>query len=158
MRKRIAGQHDALPRISSDRAWLALEQIATVEMTSEDPNFPIEGALGATGGLGWRAAQEGAQQIRIIFDEPVPLHRIQVRFHEAHSERTQEFTLRWSPAAGGPPIEIVRQQWNFSPDGSTLELEDYVVDLDAVAVLELAIQPDVSRRDALATLASLRLS
>lgn len=157
MRKRIAGQHHAPPRGASDQAWLALEQIATVEMTSEDPGFPVEDALGGTNGPGWRAAQGGPQQIRLIFDKPESLHRIQLRFDEANSERTQEFTLRWSPAAGGPSIEIVRQQWNFSPAGSRMELEDYVVDLDAVGVLELAVQPDLSRRDAVATLASWRL-
>ena len=157
MRKRIAEQHQAKLCDAADQAWLPLEQIATVEMTSEDPSFPIEGALGATDGPGWRAAQGGAQQIRILFDEPVSLHRIWLRFQEATSERTQEFTLRWSPAAGGPPIEIVRQQWNFSPAGSTMEIEDYMVDLDAVAILELAIQPDVSRQEAVATLASWRL-
>jgi hypothetical protein len=72
-------------------------------------------------------------------------------------ERTQEFTLRWAPAADGSTREIVRQQWNFSPTGSTTEIEDYVVDLDGVSVLELAIQPDVNRRDPVATLASWRL-
>ena len=157
MRKRIAGQHHAPPGGASDQAWLALEQIATVEMTSEDPGFPVEDALCGTNEPGWRAAQGGPQQIRLIFDKPVSLHRIQLRFDEANSERTQEFTLRWPPAAGGPSIEIVRQQWNFSPAGSRMELEDYVVDLDAVGALELAIQPDLSRGDAVATLASWRL-
>ena len=33
---------------------------------------------------------------------------------------------------GGSATEIVRQQWNFSPTGSTMEIEHYVVDLDAV--------------------------
>jgi outer membrane receptor protein involved in Fe transport len=42
---------------------------------------------------------------------------------------------------GGPEKKIVRQQWNFSPAGSTTEIEDYAVDLDGVSVLELAIQP-----------------
>jgi hypothetical protein len=60
-------------------------------------------------------------------------------------------------AAGGPEKEIVRQQWNFSPAGSTTEIEDYAVDLDGISVLELAIQPDVGRRDAVATLAVCRL-
>src|SRR5205085_1068074 len=83
----------------------------------------------------------------IIFDEPVPLRRIQLRFHDTDSERTQEFTLRWSPAVGGPATKIVRQRWNFSPAGSTTEIEDYAVDLDAVSVLELSIQPDVTRRE-----------
>jgi hypothetical protein len=72
-------------------------------------------------------------------------------------ERTQEFILRWSSESGGSSTEIVRQQWNFSPTGSTPEIEHYVVDLDAVSVLELAIRPDLRRPEAVASLASLRL-
>jgi len=52
----------------------------------------------------------------------------------------------------------VRQQWNFSPTGSTTEIEHYVVDLDAVSVLELAIRPDLHRPEAVATLAWWRLA
>jgi len=156
MRKRIARPHHA-EQVKFDQGWLDLEQIATVEMTSEDPSFPIECAFDSKGGPGWRASQGGEQQIRIIFDEPVSLHRIHLRFLETESERTQEFTLRWLPAAGGPATEIVRQQWNFSPAGSTTEIENYAVNLDAVAVLELAIRPDLSRRAAVATLASWRV-
>jgi hypothetical protein len=37
-------------------------------------------------------------------------------------------------------------------------MEHYVVDLDAVSVLELAIRPDLRRPEAVASLASLRLS
>jgi uncharacterized protein (DUF736 family) len=157
MRKRITGPLYAKPGGELDQGWRDLEHIATVEVTSEDPSFPIESAFGSKYGPGWRASQDGEQQIRIIFDEPVSLHRIQLRFHEVESERTQEFTLRWSPAVGGSMIVIVRQQWNFSPTGSTTEIEDYVVDLDAASVLELAIHPDLSRRGAVATLASWRL-
>jgi hypothetical protein len=142
MRKRIAGAHRAEAGGESEQGWLDLEELATVEVTSEHPSFPVESALGSGVGPGWRAAQKGAQQIRIIFDEPASLHRIQLRFHEAECERTQEFTIRWSSAAGGPTREIVRQQWNFSPAGSTAEIEDYVVELEAVSVLELTIQPD----------------
>ena len=78
-------------------------------------------------------------------------------FHEAECERTQEFTIRWSSADGGPSREIVRQQWNFSPAGSTTEIEDYVVDLEGVSVLELTIQPDLAHSEAVATVASWRL-
>jgi hypothetical protein len=157
MRKRIVGSHRAEQGGESDQGWLDLEQFATVEVTSEDPGFPIEFAFSSKDGLGWRAAEKGEQKIRIIFDEPVSLRRIQLRFHEAHSERTQEFTIRWSSATGGAPREIVRQQWNFSPTGSTAEIEDYIVDLAAVSVLELAIQPDLGGREAVATLGSWRL-
>ena len=157
MRKRILGPYHAQQGDQSDKGWLDLEQIATVEVTSEDPSFPIEYAFGSNDGSGWRASQGGEQQIRIIFDKPVSVHRIELRFHEADCERTQEFILRWSSESDGSATEIVRQQWNFSPTGSTTEIEHYVVDLDAVSVLELAIQPDVSRQEAVATLSSWRL-
>jgi hypothetical protein len=157
MRKRIVGLDGARLGAESDQGWLALEEIATVEVTSEDPGFPIESIFGSKDGPGWRAAEKGEQQIRILFDEPVSLRRIRLRFHEALSERMQEFVIRWSPATGGQPREIVRQQWNFSPTGSTAEIEDYMVDLAAVSVLELTIQPDLSRGEAVATLASCRL-
>ena len=157
MRKWIVGQHHARHDDQSDKGWLDLEQIATVEVTSEDPSFPIEYAFGSNGGRGWRASQGGEQQIRIIFVEPVSVHRMELRFHEADYERTQEFIVRWSSESGGPATEIVRQQWNFSPTGSTTEIEHYVVDLDAVSVLELAIRPDLHRPEAVATLASWRV-
>ena len=161
MRKRIgalrnaqAGGHAASDLLD---AWLDLEPIAAVEVTSEDPRFPIESALSGDG-PGWRASQGGEQQIRIVFDAPRPLHRIQLRFQETGSERTQEFTIRWVPAAGGAAREIVRQQWNFNPAGSAVEIENYDVDLDAVSALELTIRPDIGRTDAVATLGSWRVS
>ena len=157
MRKRIAGANRAEAGGESEQGWLDLEEIATVELTSEHADFPIESALGFRVGPGWRASQKGTQQIRIIFDEPASLHRIRLRFHEAECERTQEFTIGWSSAAGGPTREIVRQQWNFSPAGSTTEIEDYVVELEAVSVLELTIQPDLGRQEAVATLVSWRV-
>lgn len=157
MRKRIVGPHRTQQGGQPDKDWLDLEQIATVEVTSEDPSFPIESALVSDEGPGWRASHGGEQQIRIIFDQPVSVHRIQLRFHETGRERTQEFVLRWSSESARSEAEIVRQQWNFSPTGSTTEIEHYVVDLDGVSVLELAIRPDLHSREAVATLASLRL-
>jgi hypothetical protein len=79
-------------------------------------------------------------------------------FHEAEQERTQEFVLRWSPAGGQSYREIVRQQYNFSPPDAAREVEDYDVDLDGVAALELKIVPDISRGSARASLAQLRLA
>ena len=157
MRKRIAGARDAERGRTSDDGWLDLEQIATVEVTSEDPGFPIESALGSTNGPGWRASEKGEQRISIIFDEPVSLHRLELRFEEPAYERSQEFSIRWSAASGGPATEIVRQQWNFSPAGSTTEIEQYLVHLEGVSVVELTIQPDRARGEAFATLASWRM-
>src|SRR5579862_2235042 len=116
MKKRIISSYT--PRVESTE-WLDLNQTATVEVTSEAPGFPVEAAFQNSNGPGWRAGEPGDQHIRIIFDQPARVHRIRLRFVEPAVERTQEFSLRWFPANRGASQEIVRQQWNFSPDGST---------------------------------------
>jgi hypothetical protein len=156
MRKRISKIHNAPAHGELEGGWLDLAQIATVEVTSEDPRFPIESVF-TEGGPGWRAAETGEQRLRLIFDEPVSVRHIQLRFHEPDIERTQEFTLRWSGAQGGTSREIVRQQWNFSPAGPATELEDYTVSLEAVSALELAIRPDIGSNSAIASLAAWRM-
>ena len=157
MIKRIIGRSDVAREPQSEEKWLAVEQLAEVEVTSEAPNFPIESAiLPGRDGRGWRAAENGEQIIRLIFNAPTPLRRIKLQFSETQTERTQEFVLRWSN--GRPFREIVRQQWTFSPQGSTSEVEDYRVDLDQVRVLELALKPHLSPNNAVASLAMWRLA
>jgi hypothetical protein len=144
-------------RPPSREEWLDLEEMAKVEVTSEDPNFPIESALVARKGPGWRAAEPGQQIIRIVLDNPRPLRRIRLEFSETGVARTQEFTLRWSQI-GEPFREIVRQQWNFNPLGSTSEVEDYRIQLEKVSVLELTLKPDLAADTAYATLAAWQVS
>jgi hypothetical protein len=157
MRKRIVNPAPQ-PGATPGDDWLDLEPIATVEVTSEDPAHPVEAALRGGTGAGWRAAGPGAQTVRLLFDAPQPLRRILLRFAEPARERTQELVLRWSAAEGEPLREIVRQQWTFSPGGSTGEVEDYAVELSGVRVLELTIVPDISGGDARASLAEWRLA
>ncbi len=157
MRKRISGSSSqGAPSVSE--SWLDLEQLAQVEVTSEDPAAPIESAFHFGQGPGWRAAEPGKQRIRLIFDPPQHLQRIWLRFVETATERTQEFTLRYSQLGGSGVKEIVRQQWNFSPTGSTSETEDYRVDLPQVSMLELWLEPDQRRGVAFAGLAEWRLA
>src|ERR1700724_3596683 len=111
MRKTIINPDTINPRPHSQGEWLDLGEIATVEVTSEDPNFPIESALAAREGPGWRAAEPGKQIIRILLDNPRPVRRIRLEFSEPEIERTQEVTLRWSAKAAEPFREIARQQW-----------------------------------------------
>ena len=156
MRKKLINSDTMRPHAQEE--WLDLEEIARVEVTSEDPNFPIEAALAAAEGSGWRAAEKGKQIIRIVLDNPRTLRRIRLEFSETVIERTQEFTLQWSNEATGPFREIVRQQWNFSPQGSTSEIEDYHVNLESVSILELTLKPDLTPENAVATLVAWRLS
>jgi hypothetical protein len=157
MRKRLITpmSQDAPPH---DEGWLDLDDVAVVEVTSEEKDYPVESALVPGEMRGWRAADSGPQTIRLIFDEPQRLTRISLVFEETETERTQEFALRWSPDGGGSFREIVRQQWNFSSPNTTREVEEYQVELSDVTVLELAIVPDISRGAARASLKRLRLS
>ena len=142
----------------SDDAWLDLERLAQVEITSENAEHPIESALMPNRGPGWRAAQPGKQTIRLIFDQPLALERILLRFDENEARRTQEFVLRWLPEGQQSPREIVRQQYTFSPPATNQESEDYRVNLNGVTALELEIVPDISGGDAPASLAEMRLA
>lgn len=146
-----------VPASVQEGQWLNLEEMASVQVTSEAADYPIESALGAGATGGWRAAKAGEQVIRILFDHPVSVRRIHLRFLEGEQTRTQEFGLR-CVGADGAPREIVRQQWNFSPSGSTSEVEDYRVEIQNVSVLELTIKPDINGGAAIATLASLQLA
>lgn len=155
MRKRIISTETAGGEAGGD--WLPVEEIATIEVTSEETAHPIEHALLAGGGEGWRAAAPGEQTVRLVFDRPQRLSRVSLLFVEQERERSQEFVLRWSPDGGRTFRDIVRQQWNFSPHGSTREAEDYRADLDGVTHLELRITPDRTGGDARAALAQLRI-
>jgi len=129
----------------------------TAEISSEESGHPIEFALLGDDERGWRAAEAGVQTLRILFDQPQTIRRIHLAFTEPSMARTQEFVLRWSP--GGETLtDIVRQQWNFSPEGSVAETEDYQVDLRNVRLIELTVNPDVSGSEARASLARLRLA
>jgi len=157
MRKRIINPVQKQGE-SSDHEWLDIEKLAVAEVTSEGDVYPIEFALLPGNDSGWRASSPGKQIIRLLFDNPQRLQWIRLNFEELDIERTQEYILRWSPDGGHSYHEIVRQQWNFSPEGATSEIEDYQVELPAVTVLELNINPDISEKNAFASLKKLRLA
>jgi hypothetical protein len=132
-----------------DPEWLNLDSGVEVELTSEDPEQPIEGAL-SEGTGGWRAATSGPQTITLIWAVPVSLQRIRLVFEEQSRARTQEFVLRASTRDGDR--EIVRQQFTFSPPHTTLEREEYNVSLNGVTRLQLEIVPAIDGGSAVATL------
>jgi hypothetical protein len=98
--------------------------------------------------------------IRLHFDEPLNIKRLRLHFVDGATERSQEFAV--FAGSGSELKEIVRQQWTFSPYGSTEEIEDYAVNLSGITTLELRIDPDRSHdpkaSQAYATLQSLKLA
>ena len=158
LRKAVLGSAPAAAESSPVDRWMDLERNARVEVTSEDPTGPIEGALVPGASTGWRADRPGPQTIRLVFDRPERVRRIDLLFVEPEATRTQEFVLRWSPDGGRSFREILRQQWNFGPPETIREAEDYRVELAGVTVLELTIVPDKSGGEARASLAQWRLA
>jgi hypothetical protein len=155
MRKTIKNSETELA--PEKASWLDVSAIARVEVTSEDSQYPIESVFAEGDKRGWRAAERGKQTIRLFFDEPQRIRRIWLRFIELEAERTQQFTLQWSKDETDALRPLFQQQWNFSPSGSTSQIEDYEVDLDGVWMLQLVIDPDIAGGPALASLASWRL-
>ena len=158
MRKRIVERPESTHVESMTSTHLVIEAIAQVEVTSEDPERPIDAALYGLETLsGWRAAAPGEQRVAILFDEPELVRKMTLKFVETDRPRTHEFVLTWSSQIDGPAHIIVRQQWTFSPTGSTTESETYCMDLSNVRMLELMIKPDLSDPSAIASLREWRI-
>src|SRR5260370_39430425 len=90
--------------------WLNLVEAASVEVSSEDPQHPIESEFKHDETLSWRADEPGVLTIRLLFDEPKDLRRIRLSFSVAEIKRTQQFRLRWADSQTAPFRAIVRQQ------------------------------------------------
>jgi hypothetical protein len=147
-----------LARPGTPRRWLAVVDVAQIELTSEAHEHPIESALIEDRGTGWRASRPGEQRIRLVFDQPQAIRLIHLVFEDTEQERLQEFVLRGSSDHGLTYVTIVRQQFFFSPSGATREVEDYAVGLEAITDVELHIIPDLSGRPVFANLRELRIS
>ncbi len=89
MRKRFVTSTPTTVQARGER-WLDLDHAATVEVTSEDKDFPIESALSIEPGQGWRASEPGVQTIRLLFDEPQVLKCVSLVFEEDEMIRTQQ--------------------------------------------------------------------
>jgi len=156
MRKSVGSLEKNTPE-SPSAAWMDLDAIASATMTSEDEAHPLEHAITAGAAGGWKASVLGVQVIRFTFDTPKTVKRVRLVFKEEAKERSQEFAL---VAILRPEVrkEIVRQQWGFSPGGSTTEVEDYTVDLSDVVGLELTIDPGRHDQTVFATLESIQVA
>jgi hypothetical protein len=163
MRKQII-QPSLQNSTAAAQTWLDLEKLAKVQVSSEDATKPIELALIPGKQLvdnnapGWLAAQPGEQILRLLFDKPQNIQLIHLLFQETQQVRTQEFLLRYSTDKGKSYQDIVRQQYTFSPPDTSIQTEDYSVQLEGVTTLELKIIPDISGGMAHASLTELKLA
>ena len=113
MRKQIIIANEPNPSGMSEE-WLNLEEIARVEVSSEDPQRPIESAFKQGDSLGWRASQPGEQTIRLLFDEPKDLRRVWLRFSEP------KLNERSSSPYAGPIAKRVLSERSFDSNGTLI--------------------------------------
>jgi hypothetical protein len=133
---------------------------ATVQVTSEDHAHPIENVFDQRRGPGesrWVADEQGEQTLILAFDTPQTIHQIILEVEEPEVSRTQELRLSVSHDGGQTSRELQRQEYNFSPPGTTFEREDWTVMVAGVTHLQLWIKPDKGGKPCRATLTSLVL-
>jgi hypothetical protein len=158
LRKQILKATSAAPIPPS--AAIDIAAVATVLVTSEEPGHPIDHAFDDSrgpGGSRWIAGEPGEQTVILAFDSPQAIRRVALEVEEPVVARTQEIQLAVSTDGGRTYRELLRQEYNFSPPGTTFEREDWTLNSDAVTHLRLHIKPDKWGKPCRATITSLLL-
>jgi hypothetical protein len=158
LRKQIIGVPPAVPSPMPGR--IAVAAVATVFVTSEDADHPVDLAfddLRGPGATRYVAGETGEQVMILAFDAPHSIRRVVLEVEEREVARTQELQLAVSGDGGLTYKELVRQEYNFSPPGTTFEQEDWAVVAEGVTHLRLIIKPDKGGMPCRATITSLIL-
>ncbi len=158
LRKLIIKPDPAAPDTTTDEIDIAA--VATVLVTSEAPDHPIDHTFDdhrGPGGARWIAGEPGEQTVTLAFDTPQEINQILLEVEELEVARTQELQLCLSCDGGGTYRELLRQEFNFSPGGTTFEREKWTVSAQEVTHLRLVINPDKGDKPCRATLTSLVL-
>ena len=126
-----------------DIEWLDLDEVAVVTIVSGGRQMPRPSGI-------WSINAPGEQLIEIRFHEPTYVSHLRLVSSEIEQERTQEITVWASLNRGEQHRELLRQQFNFSPNGATEEIEEYSPRLAAVSAIQLRVVPSIDGRKAVA--------
>ena len=158
LRKQIIGKPQQPSAPAGEEIDIAA--VATVLVTSEGPGHPIDLAFDehrGPGGTRWIAGEPGEQEVILAFDTHQAIRRVILEVEEPEVARTQELRLAVSADGGQTYRELLRQEYNFSPPGTTFEREDWAVQAEGVTHLRLAIKPDKGGTPCRAMITSLAL-
>jgi hypothetical protein len=150
-RPAASGSESAAVSNPSGLEWLDLDAVADVTVTARGERLARARSM-------WSADCPGEQMIEVRFHHPIDLRRVRVIAVEREQARTQEMTIWVSFHRGECHREVVRQQFNFSPNGAIEEVEDYNVQLDDVSSIHLRIVPSIDGRSAVARVSELRVA
>jgi hypothetical protein len=141
MRKRIIRPEEVTPQPSGQD----VASLATVLVTSESEDHPLEYAFDGRGGAGgsyWMAGEPGEQTVILEFDEPQTVRGLTLEIEETEISRTQEIVVSVSGDGGATYREVLRQEYTFSPRSTTFEREEWQLTANRVSHLRLRITPD----------------
>jgi hypothetical protein len=161
LRKKVISRPSAGPEPDFLEGEIAVADVATVQVTSEEADHPIDNAFDhrrGRGGSRWIAGAPGEQTVILQFDSPQTIRKIGVDVEELDVSRTQELSLSVSSDGGRTYRELLRQEFTFSPPTTSFERERWTVPGAAVTHLRLDIKPDKGGRVGRATLTSLTLA
>jgi hypothetical protein len=129
-----------------------------VFVTSEAADHPIDHAFDhhrGPGGSRWLAAEPGEQVLILVFDTPQAISKIILEVEESEVSRTQELSVAVSCDGGQTYRELLRQEYTFSPPGTTFEHEEWTIAAEGVTHVQLVIKPDKGHTPCRATLTTL---
>jgi hypothetical protein len=158
LRKQILTEWPASSGVRTGEMEIA--SIATVWVTSEAVDHPVDYAFDnhrGPGGSHWVAAVPGEQRLILAFDQPQTLRTITVEVEELEVSRTQELQVGISFDGGQTFQTLRRQEYTFSPPGTTFEREEWAISVAGVTHLQVVIIPDKGGNPCRATLTTLAL-
>jgi F5/8 type C domain len=133
---------------------------ATIAYSSENPAHPIGHLFDGHSGLGgtlWISARpDTVERVIVKFDELQPISRLVYEVEEAVRERTQEVRVEVSENGGRTYRQILVQEYNFSPRGTTYQREELRFNRLQANRLRFTIVPN-KNGSGTATLTALRL-
>jgi hypothetical protein len=156
LRKQILTDRSA--PLASQPGELDIAARATVLVTSETAEHPIDHVFDTQrgpGGTRWVAAAPGEQVLILAFDTAQTIRGVRLEVEELEVSRTHELELSVSSDGGQTYRELRRQEYTFSPPGTTFEREAWSVTAEGVTHLRLRITPDKGSKPCRATLTSL---
>ncbi len=158
LRKQILGPATRGPADVS--TVLDVSALARVLVSSEQRDHPIDFAFDGQGGPGatrWIAAETGEQTLIVAFDRPQAVRAIRLEVEEPEVARTQELQLAVSTDGGKSYREIARQEYNFSPPGTSFERERWSIEAADLTHVRVLIRPDKGGAAHRATVTTLAL-
>ena len=158
LRKHLLTDHPAAQVTAPGEKDIAA--LATVGVTSEAADYPIDNVFDShrgPGGSRWVAGAPGPQRLLLTFDAPQTLRRLRLEVEERDVSRTQELQVAISRDGGQTYQTLLRQEYTFSPPGTTFEREEWAIPVEGVTHLQLVITPDKGGAPCYATLTTLAL-